>query len=307
MKKTQNQIRARMVSDPLTYFVVAAKHEHLSRAAQELDISQPALSRNIARLEKECGSQLFDRLGRGVRLNAAGRILMQHVQRAIADLEDASAMINEHSNSVARTVSIGFLGTFGAALIPEMIRGFNAHSDEGPGRFRLLQGSHPFLLNKLNAREIDLCVSSPGFHDASIEWRKIYDEELFLVVASDHPLSNRQEVDLQEIADEPVILLQPQYGLRQITDGIFREAGFTPTIAFEAEEVPTMRGLVGAGIGVAIAPSAIFVSTALTVDLRISSPICRRPVGISWRKDRRLSPQTRAFRDYVIDREWQPH
>jgi len=304
MKKAKNQIRARMVSDPLHYFAIAAKHQHLTRAAEELDISQPALSRNIARLEKECGALLFDRLGRGVRLNAAGRILMQHVQRAIAELEDASEIIQEQMSNVARTISIGFLGTFGSALIPRLIRGFNDQHREDPGRFRLLQGSHPLLLGMLNSREIDLCISSPGFHEASVEWRSMYDEELFLVVSSSHALASRGEISLAEIAGEPMVMLKAQYGLRQITDALCREAEFSPIIAFEAEEVATLWGLAGAGVGVALAPRLPFVANALTVDLKVSSPLCHRPVGLSWRKDRRLSPQTREFRDYVLSGFW---
>jgi len=290
-----------MISPTLLYFTVVAKHEHIGHAAEELGMSQPALSRSIARLEKQCGAQLFDRLGRGLRLNSAGRILLRHVQSATAELEDAVDEIREQRADADQTISIGFLGTFGVALIPDLIRGFKARCAVPP-RFRLLQGSLPFLLEKIVSREIHLCVSGPRFLNAALEWRPLYEESLFAVVAAGDPLAHRGEIDLIELSAGPMIALKAGYGLRKITDAVTQEAGFAPIIAFEAEEVATLRGLVGAGVGWTIAPAPVLEATGLTVDLKVRSPACRRVVGLSWRKDRHLPAATRTFRDYVLER-----
>lgn len=289
----------RQLSDPLAYFLVAARHEHLTKAAQELDISQPALSRNIARLERAFDVQLFDRLGRGLRLNKAGRILLEHLERAKAELDDAADAIREHSQKLAHTISIGFLATFGVTLIPELVRGYASQFEVLPP-FRLLQGPAPFLRARLAARDIDLCIASPRFPDANLEWRPLFHEELFVVVPSSHCLATTDTIDLADVRGEPFVMLKPEYGLRQVVEELCLDAGFTPRVAFEVEEVATLRGLVGAGVGVTIAPRPILEVTALTKDLSVRSPRCRRVVGLLWRKDRRLAPETARFRDYVL-------
>src|SRR5579863_8360952 len=107
-----------MLSDQLRYFAAAARHEHLGRAADELDLSQPALSRSILKLEEELGVQLFDRAGRGMRLNAAGKILLHRVDRACAECDDARRELQEQKSQVRKTISIGYFATFGVRLIP---------------------------------------------------------------------------------------------------------------------------------------------------------------------------------------------
>lgn len=289
------------LSDALIYFIAAARHEHLTNASYELGISQPALSRNIARLEKAYGVQLFDRVGRGLRLSVAGQILLEHVNRAKAELDDATEAIQDFSNKVAHTVSLGFLGTFGVNLVPDLIRGYNEEVGTLPP-FRLLQGSTPFLKAQLEARDIDLCIASPRFPDPNLEWRPLFREELFVVVPNGHRLAARDSIDLIEIADEPLILLKPQYGLRKCVEELCLEGGFLPQVAFEVEEVATLRGLVGAGVGVTIAPRPVDEVTTLTKDIQVRSPSCYRPVGMLWRRDRRLPSETLRFRNYVLNR-----
>lgn len=288
------------LSDSLIYFLAAARHEHLTKAANELGISQPALSRNIARLEKAYSIQLFDRIGRGLRLNTAGKILLEHVSRAKAELDDAGEAILGYINQIAQTVSLGFLGTFGVTLVPELVRGYRAHVDELPP-FRLLQGSAPFLRARLEARDIDLCLASPRFPDANLEWRQLYREELFVVVPNEHRLAKQEFIDLVELAHEPFVMLKPEYGLRRVAEELCIESGFAPNVAFEVEEVATLRGIVGAGVGVTIAPRPVQEITALTTDLRVRSSNFSRPVGLLWRRDRRLSSETLRFRNYVLD------
>src|SRR5271154_6197916 len=113
-----------MLSDQIRYFAAAARHEHLGRAADELDLSQPALSRSIQKLEEELGVQLFDRTGRGVHLNAAGKILLRRVERASAEFDDAIRELAENSNAKRKTISLGYLSTFSVRLIPELVKTF---------------------------------------------------------------------------------------------------------------------------------------------------------------------------------------
>lgn len=286
-----------MIADRLRYFLVAAQREHLGQAAEELGISQPALSRSILRLEEEFGLQLFDRSGRSVRLNASGRLLLRRVERAFAELEDAQRDLADRAAKAANGIVIGFHATLGTHLIPE-IRQFRKAYPES--RLRLLQGPYGFLRDRLLGGDIDLCITSPSFAEADIGWKPLWEEELFVVVPEDHPLAEREEIDLIEIAKEPIVAMKSSYGLRLTLEQLCREAGFQPQISVEAEEVSTLLGLVGAGFGVSLAPGRN--DNGLCKFIPVVSPPCKRAVGLSWRKGRYLPPLTEKFRTYILEK-----
>ncbi|MDB5697835.1 MAG: gltC 1 [Alphaproteobacteria bacterium] len=287
-----------MLSDQLRYFMAAAKHEHLGRASEELELSQPALSRSILKLEEELGVQLFDRAGRGIRLNASGKILLRRIERAAAEFDDARRELEEHTSTLRRTISIGYLATFGVWLVPELVKRIRLLHPAV--RFKLLESPSPVLRDLLIAGEIDLCLSSPQFIDPLIEWRPLFREDLFALVPPDHRLAGRQSIDLVELADEPFVALKAGHGLRQTIEMLCHQAGFSPRIEFEGYEVATLRGLVGAGLGVTLAPKREVAVPTQAVTLPVANPCCQRPVGLSWRKNRWLSPDTLRFRDYIL-------
>lgn len=287
------------IEDQLKYFLIAARHEHLGHAADELGLSQPALSRSISRLEEEYGARLFDRGGRRIRLNAAGRTLLGHFERVLAELEDARRKLQESRSEVRNTISIGFLATFGVRLIPDLIRSFK-QTDQA-AQFRLLQGPYPLLFEQLLAGEMDFCLVSPRFRDSSLDWRPLFEEELVVIVPRAHRLAGRSEIDLRELAKEPMVALKHGYGLRQVLEDLTRQAGFAPNIAFEGEEVATLHGLVGAGFGVALSPRGSVGNSDLIVSLPVREPVCRRVIGLSWRHNRYMPAKAARFRDYVLE------
>ena len=288
-----------MLADKLQYFLAAARHEHIGQAADELDLSQPALSRSIQKLEEELGVQLFDRTGRGVYLNAAGRILLNRVERASAEFDDAIRELAEHSSSKRKTISLGYLSTFGVRVIPELVTKFCDIEPEV--KFQLLEGPVPFLSEQLLKGRIDLCFSSQ-LVDPAITWRPLYAEELFAYFPPGHRLAARETIDLSELAEELFVALKQVHGLRQILEDLCRQAGFVPRIKLEGHEVATLRGLVGSGFGVTLAPKPAVAAQTQAVSIPIRSPHCFRVVGLSWRKGRWLSPKAVSFGEYVLSK-----
>lgn len=287
-----------MIDDQLRYFIVVAKHEHLGRAAEQLGLSQPALSRSISRLEEEFDTRLFDRSGRRIQLNANGKMLLRHVERALAELEDVRKALQDSKEDARHSVGIGFLATFGVRLIPDLIRRFKV--DHPAVQFRLLQGPYPSLRERLVSGEIDLCLVSPRFIDANLDWKPLYNEELCVLVPRAHRLASKMEINLAEIADDPVVALKKDYGMRRYVDDLCREAGFVPQIAYEGEEVATLIGLVGASFGVTLAPAAAAKDSDLVKALRVREPQCRRTIGLAWRRGRYMSETTARFREHII-------
>lgn len=288
-----------MIDDQLRYFIAVAKYEHLGRAAEELGLSQPALSRSISRLEEEFDTRLFDRSGRRIQLNSNGKVLLRHVERALAELEDVRKALRDTKDQARHVVSIGFLATFGARVIPNLIRRFKV--DHPSVQFRLLQGPYPSLRERLVSGEIDLCLVAPRFVDTNLDWKPLFTEELFVLVPRAHRLAAQVSISLSEIANEPVVALKKDYGMRQYVDDLCRQAGFTPDIAYEGEEISTLVGLVGANFGVTLAPAESVKGSDLVRAVRISEPQCFRTIGVAWRRGRYMSDTTARFRDHIIN------
>lgn len=286
----------------LLYFRKVAELQHFTRAAEALAVSQPALSRAVARLEDELGVRLFEREGRSIRLNRYGQVFLERVGHILQEVEAARHEMADLAGTERGTVALAFLHTLGVRLIPDLLRQFRQeHPQVG---FHLGQNASGVLLKQLEAGEIDLCLASlvPREDQPAMEWVNLFSEELYLVVPPDHALAGRGTVALREAAGGDFISLKPSTGLRQISDALCREAGFAPHILFEGEEVATIRGLVQAGFGMALLPAPAEPERLGPEWLHVSTPVCRRTIGLAWRKNRYLSGAARLFRDFVLAR-----
>lgn len=286
----------------LRYFVEVAHREHFTRAAEALYVSEPSVNRAIARLERELGTPLFDRRGRGIRLNTLGRAFLARVERALTELEEGRREVRDLSDPERGVVSVGFAHTVGAELLPRLLRAFE---DAHPlMRFQLAQtATRPQVLSQLDAGEVDLCVSMPFPSHPHTRWVRLLTEEVYLAVPPHHhPLAARTTIALREVAAEPFISLKREYAMRLLADDFCRRAGFEPAIAFEGDEFATVRGLVSAGLGVALIPRLGWLAAddSSPVRLRVTEPVCERELGVAWREDRYLPAAAVLFRDFLI-------
>ncbi len=284
----------------LEYFRAVARTGHVTRAAHALGVTQPALSRAIGRLERELGVELFDRRGRSVGLNRFGRAFALRVERALGELELGRRELADLAGLEGGVVSLGFLHTLGIQVIPELLGAFRASF---PGvTFSLMQNASDTIYRHLWDGDVDLCFAPPPTHDEGVVWTELFREELFLAVPASHRLAGRRSARLDEIAGDPFISLRPTYSIRQLIDDLCRQAGFTPQIAFEGEEVGTVRGLVAAGLGVALLPAPARPAPGDPPQLRVSVPHCERRLGLAWLRERYTSAAAHRFRDFALAR-----
>ncbi|MCF2529790.1 LysR family transcriptional regulator [Yinghuangia soli] len=286
----------------LVQFAAVAKAEHITRAAEQLGVPQPTLSRTMARLEAELGVPLLVRTGRGVRLTRQGRMLLAAVEPVLDQLEQAGAAIQGEASATRGKVAFGFLHTMGAEAVPGLLRAFRA---DHPGiRFALVQDSAAVMLDRMRAGELDLCLTSPLPDAPDLAVRALGEQRLYLVVPADHRLAGRRRVRLAEAAEETFVCMEPGYGLRRIADALCAEAGFVPRVAFEGEEAETLRGLVAAGLGVALLPAPEAARPG-TVQLAVSAPRAYRTIGLAWLAGRPETAPVRLFREFVLGRTGQ--
>lgn len=286
-----------VVAPRLRQFAVVAREQHVTRAADRLGLAQSTLSRNIARLEADLGTTLFVRTGRTVRLTRHGQQLLPHVERALVALCDGLDELTEELSPDRGRVAFAFLHSLGVRAVPVMLRDFRTRH---PGvRFTLVQDSNDAMLEKLRTGAVDLCLTSPVPDDPVFRARKLDEQRLSLVVPQGHRLATRKRVRLAEAADEDFVGLERGYGLRRITDDWCRQAGFTPRLTFEGEEIDTVVGLVATGMGVALLPAGLAAQHDV-VELSVTFPHTTRSIALVWLADRVLAPPAEAFRGSVL-------
>ncbi|WP_245234538.1 LysR family transcriptional regulator [Streptomyces flavochromogenes] len=288
-----------LLAPRLAYFAAVARHEHVTRAAVEMGVPQSTLSRAMVRLEQDLGVTLFARRGRTVSLTPAGRRFLAAAERALAEVERAADTVRADADPTAGRVAFGFLHTMGSETVPGLIRAFRV---DHPGiRFTLVQNYGEAMIERLRAGDLDLCLTSPVPDAPDLVARRLDEQRLRLVVPDDHRLAGRKRVRLAEAADETFVTLEPGYGLRRITDDLCADAGFKPRIAFEGEEAETLRGLVAAGLGVALLPPPA-VPRPGVVELTVTAPRAVREIGVAWLDGHPDTAPVAAFKKFLLGR-----
>jgi LysR family transcriptional regulator, transcription activator of glutamate synthase operon len=290
----------------LAYFRAAATHEHFTRAAEAVHVAQPALSRQIRTLETELGLALFDRVGRGVRLTPAGGTILPRVERILAEVDGLRRDVRSLCGLEGGTVALGFLHSIGAHLLPAVLAAFRArHPAVG---FSLHEAAWSELEERVVHGDLDLAITSPlPERRNDLVVKRLLRDDLVAALPPHHRLAFSQEVQLADLAHEPFIVLGASFGeLRTITHDACSRSGFVPRVAFEAEGLATMRGLVGAGLGVALLPAM----ASRVRDDGSPAPVCRplvgrpahRIIGLVSHAQRALSPAAGAFADLLTSR-----
>ncbi|WP_433175703.1 LysR family transcriptional regulator [Actinoallomurus sp. CA-150999] len=280
--------------ETVRWFLAVAEQRHVTQTAAELRISQPGLSRAIARLERELGVRLFDREGRTLRLSPYGEIFRRHAERLVAEEKAARHALAQAADPDGGEVGLAFLHTQGTALVPELLRDYRREHPRVT--FRLSQGSSEHIGAAVTEGRADLAITSP--RPAELAWHPLATEHLHLAVPAGHRLAGRERVRPSDAADEPFILMRHGYGLRSITDELFRSEGVRPEIAFEGEEAATLRGLVAAGLGVAIVPPGEPVAGVSEIVITGA----HRTIGLAWVAGRTRPPVVEDFRRFVMAR-----
>lgn len=284
----------------LKYFIEVAKQEHISLAAENLNIAQSAVSRQIGNLEAELGVQLLEREGRNIRITHIGRLFAEQALIAIKAIDNAKQLIDEYVNPEQGTIRIGFPSSLASNTLPTILSAFKKeHPDT---HFHLRQGSYSFLTEGVKKREIDLAFIGPvPTHDPDVQSDIFFVERFVALLPKTHPLSNQKSVSLYQLAKDTFVLFPKGFVLRKIVEDACIQVGFRPTILCEGEDLDAIKGLVSAGIGITLLPE-LFLNENLpsnTVEVSIHDPDVRRTVGVITPKHRDLSPSEKLFYEFV--------
>ena len=288
----------------LRWFQAVADGATVTETAELSHISQPALSRALARIERELGTPLLHRSGRVLRLTPAGQIFKSHVDQVLDRYDDGLRAVAQFVDPETGLVPLSFLHTFGTWLVPALLNGFRQTHPRI--RFELKQHGEEGIMRELLNGVVDLGLTSDDPGHPLVSWRHLLTEPLLLALPPHHRLARRSQVRLKDVAHEPFVVLHTGFGLRATTENLCRQAGFEPVIGFEGEEVETLRGLVTAGLGVSLLPlqqTATYPPTVVypaSPHVPVTDVHCYRDVGLVWLTDRPLPPASAAFSRHVL-------
>lgn len=265
----------------------------MTRAANELRVAQPALSKTIRQLETELGYLLFDRVGKNIHLNENGRILLKHANTILGELEDLRIEIQEANKHRENEVVVSMQAA--SQLLPRIISGFRS--------------AHPNIKISIThesgekAGRWDVAIQGSRHSVQTANNRTVLKEHILLALPREHRLAGKSVVKLSEVAGESFIGLQKGMALREITDEYCIMAGFTPTVALESDNPSTIRDLLELGIGVCLIPEITWkVKSNERIRLvKVVSPACRRYLNVVTQERSYTPGAVEHFKNFLVD------
>lgn len=283
----------------LKYFRTVAKLEHMTKAAEQLHIAQPALSRTISRLEEDLSVPLFDRSNRQVRLNAYGKVFLAKVEAALSSLEEGEKEVMDMAGLERGMISIA---TNALNRLSPAVTAFRERFPDVRFRIKQIAPSETYSIAELLEQGMaDLGFGPVAFHKPGIREFPVLQTEVHLALPHGHRLEHQSSIRLEQVADDPFIEYKIGHPFRQVNDEISRRAGIERTIICEVEEPAALGSLVQAGLGVAFVPRCKGDNVTPYTLLPIEGPDNKRSFFVAWNEARYLSKAAREFQHFLVE------
>lgn len=272
----------------------------LSKAADRLHIAQPALSRQIRLLEDELATRLFDRHGRGMVMTDAGRDVLRHALRVMAELEELRASVSDADAPLRGHVSIGMPPTVADILSEPLVSAFRETHPEAT--LRIVSAYSSYLLDWMHRGEIDAAILYDPKSARTLRVQPLLEEVLFLIGPPGAGLSQEVPVDFAMLEGQRLLLPSPGHGLRAILDTCAAGRGFALSVPVEADSYSTLKTLVRGGHGHTILPRAPIHRDLAAGELcaaPLVNPVPMRRLVLSYPTDRPV-PRLARFAGQII-------
>lgn len=287
----------------LRYFVAVAQTLHYRKAAEQLHIVQPALSKQISSLEGELGLQLLERDRRHVTLTEAGKAFLEEAIAVLAQADGAKARAIAVSKGQMGHLSIGFIQPALADLLPRALRRFRREYPDV--RIRLAELTNRQAVERVSDRSVHCAfVRLPVDRRGTLTTEPISSQDVSLAIPEGHPLSARESVAVADLADEDFILIdrrvEPQ--LHDYYVSLCNESGFSPRVAHEVSSTWVALGLIAGGLGIGFAPASAKLTGQQGVAHRpLVGAVPRLNIGLIW--DEKACPEVLA--NFLRMRPWE--
>jgi DNA-binding transcriptional LysR family regulator len=276
-----------MLLSQLQAFLEVARARSVSRAADSLFLTQPALTARIQGLERDLGAQLFVRTPRGMKLTEAGDAFLPYAARAIETLADGRRMVNAFERGGAGKLALGAAPAVSTYVLPAVLARFSVGHPRVAVSVRT--GHSEELLDLVVRDRVDLGLVRALRHP-DIASTPLYEDRLLLVVEPKHRFALTGSIELAQIAGEQLVLFDRTSSYTELTNALFRGAGVVPLGVMELDNIEAAKKMVQQGFGVALLPQtavAAELEAGLLCEIEIedAEPVRRQIVAIR-RRDR---------------------
>lgn len=283
----------------LRYFVEMAHTLHYTKAAEQLNISQPSLSYAISQLGKRLDVPLFKKDGIKISLTEYGEAYLPYVESALNILAQGETQLERMSNPSNGNINLGYIYTVSFDTIPELIDDFYMHMGNRNVNFSFQVNMTNLLINKLIEGTLDVVIApSAEVVSECIASVPIFEQELFLVVYYGHPLAKRTCVTVDDFRNEKFIMIKKETDLFFQTISLFRKHNITPDVYFEVDECNSMASFVGAQLGIAIMPKIPSLDSYKITAVPFKGRTLNRTISILWNKRIQHDPALKSFLDF---------
>jgi LysR family transcriptional activator of glutamate synthase operon len=286
----------------LRYLIALVEEGSFTRAAQSTNVAQPALSRQIQKLENELGLPLVDRTTRRVTITPAGMDVAAAGQRVLRELDALTDSLQQTRNLLQGTVKLGVTQTPGPMDVPRLLAAFSRQHNEVELIVR--EGLSVDLANQLREDRLDLAlISAIGTRERrQLELTRCRAERLAVLLSADHRLATRKHLSIADLRDERFVSFPSGATIRHAVERAAMRAGFVPHATLETNEVGRTAALVAEGLGVAILPdSDARRSRGNTVTVPLRTPTLHYEIFVAWRAHRHLTPAAKALQAAILD------
>ena len=276
----------------LRYFVAVAEELHFGRAAQRLHLAQPPLSQQIRKLEEILGHALFVRTSRSVKLTSAGLVFLERARRTLRNVQEDLEEARSIGRGEVGSLRVGFISSGMLTALPAMLGRYRRQFPNV--QLQLHESFTAMVMQGLIQSTLDAGFLRDGGPSPELHVEPLFSEPFVAVLPAHHPLAARNAISAASLRDEPFVFFSPTAGNRAFekTISLCEEHGFRPRVVQEAPQWLTILRLVGAGLGVSIAPAC--VAQIVTPDV-----VCRALRGAKVRSDIELAYRTGEDRTIV--------
>ena len=283
-------------------FAAVARHLSFTRAAQELHLTQPAVSQQLKLLEAEVGMPLFEHMGRAIHVTTAGEELLPYAKQAIELLREAGESLAALRGLKRGVLKLGAVST-AKYFTPSLLRAFTPAFPEITIRFSV--GNREEVVKQLAGNEIDLVIMGRPPRELETEAVAFARHPLVIIAAPDHPLARRKRIQLSQLAEENFLIREQGSGTRASMERVFRDRGATFKVSMEVSSNETIKQAVMAGMGISFI-SMHTIGLELKARKLVVLDIVGGPIMRDWYvihlRDKHLSPVAAAFRSFLLER-----
>jgi DNA-binding transcriptional LysR family regulator len=280
----------------LQAFVAVAESASFSQAAQQLFLTQPAISKRIAALERELGTALFDRVGRHVDLTEAGRALLPRARQILEAVEDSRRTLSNLSGQVEGPLRFGTSHHIGLHRLPPVLRAYSARYPAVRLDIRFLDSEAACQAVERGEMELGV-VTLPLRAPHDLRATPIWHDPMAVVAAPNHPLAGRPNLEPGDLAPYPAVLPARGTYTREIAEAAFERFGVKPAVSLSTNYLETIKMLVSVGLGWSILPVSMVDEDITVLSIASLQPV--RTLGIVEHTGRTLSNAAQALKSLL--------